>query len=241
MQLFVRSAGVSVSQDYTWVNETGSKVDIDPKIPSHNVSEVRFVWKSTNNGIFIFANSFVDGSRRDLSNRPLRNYILLTGNHKEAKQMLTCFANMLLDQSGLESVLNNCVQSTNDKSGVGFSVDSQAILAFLNDCSQLLEERQIKWYLCEKDSLDARIELLCELSNVLQKKKDFTALVGGALSGERLRELTPSRALLSNISEKTYYKPSNMDDNMKTNIKVTVGVVAVTFLFVLVASRRKKF
>lgn len=240
MQLFVRSAGVSVSQDYTWVNEAGSKVDIDSNILSCNVSEVKFVWKSTDNGILIFGNSFIDRNRRDLSNRPLRNYILLTGNREEAEQMLTCFANMLLDQGGFESMLSSSVQNTNDKSEVGFSVDSHAILAFLNACSMSFEARQVRWYLCEKDSLDARVELLSEICGALQKKRKFTALIGGALSGERLKELMPSRAVLSNVNEKTYYKPSDMGDNMETNIKVTVGAAAVILLFLLFVSRRKK-
>lgn len=240
MQLFIRSAGVSVSQDYTWVNEMGSKVDIDPKILSCNVSEVKFVWKSTNRGIFIFGNSFMDRSRQDISNRPLRNYILLIGNYGEEKQMLTCFANMLLDQSGFESILNSSVQSTNDKSEVGFSVDSQAILTFLNTCSPLPEARQVKWYLCEKDCLDARTEVLCELCGALRKKRKFTALVGGVLSDERLKELAPSRAALSNISEKTYYKPLDTSDNMETNIKVAVGATTAVLLVLLLVSRRKK-
>ena len=240
MQLFVRSAGASVSQDYTWVNEVGSKIDIDPKILSCNVSEVKFVWKSTNNGILIFGNSFIDGNRRDLSNRPLRNYILLTGSHSEAEQMLTCFANMLLDQGGFESMLSSSVQNTNDKSEVGFSVDSHTILAFLNACPLSFEAQQVKWYLCEKDSLDARAGLLCEICGALQKKREFTALIGGALSDERLRELMPSRAVLGNINEKTYYKPSDMGDNVKKNIKVTVGVTAGILLILLFVSRRKK-
>ena len=197
MQLFVKSAGASVSQDYTWVNEAGSKVDIDHNILSYNVSEIKFVWKSTDKGIFIFGNSFIDGSRRDLSNRPLRNYILLTGCHEEAEQMLTCFTNMILDQTGFESTLNSSVHNTNDKSDVGFTVDSNAILAFLNACSPLFEMKQMKWNLCEKDSLEFRVDLLGEICWASQKKRYFTALVGGTLSGERLKELMPFRAVLS--------------------------------------------
>ena len=84
MKIYVKSAGFSIDQDYSWIDEAGKNITPDASILAYNVSDIQFVWKSTSGSIYLFCNAFTDPNRTDLYNRPLRNYMLLTGNTEEA-------------------------------------------------------------------------------------------------------------------------------------------------------------
>lgn len=202
MQIYVKSAGFSINQDYTWVDNTGHKADIDLSVLSYNVDGVKFVWKSTDTAIYIFANGFAAKDRVDLYNRPLRNYVCLEGKTEEAEFMYQCFAKMLLDQKNFENMLNSNIRNTKDDSNIGFFVDFEKIYSFFD--SPLPDDKKtcrLRRYLYENDSFEARKDLLNELFGV--RRKPLTLFVGGDLSGERLKALSPDRALLNHIDRES--------------------------------------
>lgn len=200
MQIYVKSAGFSVNQDYSWVDQSGGRAKIDLSILAYNVDGVTFVWKSTSTKIYIFGNSFVDKSRTDLYNRPLRNYILLEGMPGEAELMYCCFEKMLLDQDGFTKMLSASVRNVGRDSETGFSVDFGKINDYF--AQQMRADRQsfrLNRHLYETDSYGNRKKLLGELLEI--KRSSVTMVVGGELSGRRLKELAPDRALLSHIGD----------------------------------------
>lgn len=229
MQIYIKSAGFSVNQDYSWIDQSGESINVDLSILSYNVEGVKFVWRSTDTTIYIFANSFIDRSRVDLYNRPLRNYVLLEGHIEEANGMFACFEKMLLDQKNFEDMLNSSIRNESGDSKAGFSVDFQKISSYFN--SYLSDNRtgcKLKRHLYENDSYEARQELLNELWNI--KKKPITLLVGGELTNKRLQRLAPDRALLNHVSDR-----SNQNSD-KGKINVPVKAVAVMGIAVLTVS-----
>ncbi|MCM1234640.1 MAG: hypothetical protein NC489_31445 [Ruminococcus flavefaciens] len=201
MQIYIKSAGFSVNQDYSWINQSGKSIEMDLVVSSYNVDGVKFVWKNTGEAIYIFANAFIDKSRTDLYNRPLRNYVLLVGQMEEAELMFGCFGKMLLEQKEFEIVLNNSIRNEAGDSKTGFSVDFQSISSyFSSNLFSVGKVCKLKRHLYENDSYEARQALLEELWSV--KRKSVTLLVGGELSERRLQILLPDRALLNHISNR---------------------------------------
>lgn len=241
MQIYVKSAGFSVNQDYSWVDQSGGRADIDLSTLSYNVEGVTFVWKSTDTKICIFANSFIVKNRTDLYNRPLRNYILLVGKIEEADFMYGCFEKMLLDQAGFAGMLSASVRNVNGDSPTGFSVDFARISAYFN--LQLHDNRKIgrlERHLYEEDSEESRRKLLGELLGV--RKSPVTLLVGGDLSGQRLKELAPDRALLNHVSDIGMQARPVSDNNKKAVwIKwMACGLPIVTIAALIFALTGKK-
>lgn len=229
MQIYIKSAGFSVNQDYSWIDQGGKSVDMDLSILSYNVDGIKFVWKSTASAIYIFGNAFIDKSRTDLYNRPLRNYVLLEGQMNEATLMFKCFEKMLLDQENFEEILNGSIRNANGDSKAGFTVDFQKISSYFD--SHLFSSRSVcklKRHSYEEDSYEARQELLNELWGI--QRKPVTLLVGGELSGRRLQTLNPDRVLLDSVS-KTDSRGCQSSDATKFHIPVkavaAVGAVAL--------------
>lgn len=200
MQVYVKSAGFSVNQDYSWMGQNGKRADMDAATLAYNVNGITFVWKSTDTKIYIFGNSFTDRCRTDLYNRPLRNYILLVGEIREADFMYCCFEKMLLDQTGFINMLNASVRNTDGSSETGFSVDFERIdVYFARQTQSGRELRRMERNLYEIDSNVGRQKLLNELWGV--KGGPLTLLVGGELPGYRLKAVAPDRALLDYIDD----------------------------------------
>lgn len=226
MQIYVKSAGFSVNQDYSWVDQSGCRMSMDLSILANNVEGVTFVWKGTGTKIYIFGNSFVDKSRTDLCNRPLRNYILLEGRLDEADLMYCCFEKMLLDQDGFAKMLIASVHNVSGDSETGFSVDFGKITDYF--ATQMCTDRQsfrLNRHLYEIDSYGNRKRLLGELLEI--KRSSVTMLVGGELSGRRLKELAPDRALLSNIDD-IGNQGSLVPDNNKSSERIEKALPGLT-------------
>ncbi len=241
MQIYVKSAGFSVNQDYAWVDQSGDRVDIDLSTLSYNVDGVTFVWKSINAKIFIFANSFIDNSRRDLYNRPLRNYMLLEGKIDETDFMYGCFEKMLLDQVGFASILNNSVCNVSGDSPTGFSVDFAKLNAYFEpQPHDNRETGRLERHLYEKDSDECRRKLLGELFEI--KGSSVTLIVGGELSEQQLKELAPDRALLNRVSD-IGIQAHPVSDNNKKNVWIkwmVCGLPVVTIAALLLSMTGKK-
>lgn len=200
MQIYIKSAGFSVNQDYSWMGQNGDRADMDAATLAYNVNGITFVWKSTGTKIYIFGNSFTDRSRTDLYNRLLRNYILLVGEIREADFMYYCFEKMILDQTGFIDMLNASVRNTDGSSEAGFSVDFERMEAyFARETQGGRELHRMERNLYEIDSDAGRQRLLDELWGV--KRDPLTLLVGGELPGWRLKAMAPDRALLDYIDD----------------------------------------
>ena len=52
MKIYVKSAGFSIDQDYSWIDEAGKNITPDASILAYNVSDIQFVWKSTSGSIY---------------------------------------------------------------------------------------------------------------------------------------------------------------------------------------------
>lgn len=227
MKIFIKSAGFSVNQDYSWINQSGESINIDLSVLSYNVDGVKYVWKSTDTAIYIFANAFIDRSRTDLYNRPLRNYVLLEGQIEEAVLMFGCFEKMLLDQEKFEDMLNSSIRNEGGDSKAGFSVDFQRISSYFSShLSDRREACKLKRYLYENDSYEARQELLNELWGI--KRKPVTLLIGGELSGRRLQILEPDRALLNYVSNGENQNSDIGKNHMLVKAAAALGAVMLT-------------
>ena len=164
MKIYVKSAGFSIDQDYSWIDEAGKNISPDASILAYNVSDIQFVWKSTSGSIYLFCNAFTDPNRTDLYNRPLRNYMLLTGDTEEAALLSDCFAKMLLDQKNFEAVLNSSVQNAGGDSKAGFCVDFKKLSAYFDSSfPYCIHAQKLKRFVYERDSSQARQNLLNEL------------------------------------------------------------------------------
>lgn len=211
MQIYVKSAGFSVNQDYSWTGRNGDRADMDASTLAYNVNGITFVWKNTGTKICIFGNSFTDRSRTDLYNRPLRNYILLVGESQEADFMYCCFEKMLLDQTGFINMLNASVRNADGSSGTGFSVDFERIDAYFARQTQGSREIcRMERNLYEIDSDASRQKLLNELWGV--KRAPLTLLVGGEPTGWQLQAVAPDRALLNYIDDVGAREQRTSDD-----------------------------
>lgn len=247
MQIYIKSAGFSVNQDYSWIDQNGKNVNIDLSILSYNVDGVKFVWKSTSETIYIFGNAFIDKNRTDLYNRPLRNYVLLEGHIDEAASMFECFKKMLLDQKNFENLLNSSVQNESGDSEAGFSADFQRINSYFGSrLPNSIVEYKLKRHLYESDSNDARERLLGELWGV--RMKPVTLLIGGELSASRLQTIAPDRALLNHFNNTVYreYNGSKSEYSSKrfknTAIGIAVGASAliVSVLALTLSKKRNR-
>ncbi|MCM1046986.1 MAG: hypothetical protein NC433_00990 [Clostridiales bacterium] len=246
MQIYIKSAGFSVNQDYSWIDQSGKNVDIDLSILCYNVDDVKFVWKGTGEAIYIFGNAFTDKSRTDLYNRPLRNYILLVGQIDDAVAMSERFEKMLLDQKNFEELLNSSIRNESGDSTVGFSVDFQRIRIYLDSSlPNNREARKLKRRLYEKDSYEARQRLLDELWNIRQKP--ITLLVGGELSDSRMQTIAPDRALLDYIEDTRYAetKRSRVVESYTSRMDIitvatAIGAVAMTALVLAMVLPKKQ-
>lgn len=236
MQIYIKSAGFSVNQDYSWIDQSGKNVDIDLSILSYNVEGVKFVWKSTAETIYIFGNAFIDKSRTDLYNRPLRNYLLLEGQIDEAISMFECFEKMLLDQKNFEDLLNSNIRNEGGDSKAGFSADFQKISSYFDShLSGVREEYKLKRHLYENDSYEAREGLLNELWSV--RTKPVTLLVGGELSAGRMQAIAPDRALLNNFNDAEYRKyQGSASGDLPKSVKKAVAVGIAVFAGTLITS-----
>lgn len=240
MKIYVKSAGFSVNQDYSWMNQNGKNIEMDLTVLSYNVDGIKFVWRSTADKIYIFGNAFTDKSRTDLYNRPLRNYVLLEGQTDESEFMFTCFEKMILNQENFESMLNGSVRNEGGDSESGFSVDFQKISAYFDICLFAgREAHKVKRHLYEKDSYEARQELLKELWGM--QKSPVMLLVGGELSDGRLHALAPDRALLSRVSdaERRKYQDRN-SGKAHLLLKTTAALGAVILASSVLALAAKK-
>lgn len=227
MRIYIKSAGFSVNQDYSWINQSGKSINIDLSVLSYNVDGVKYVWKSTDTAIYIFANAFIDRSRTDLYNRPLRNYVLLEGQMEEAALMFGCFEKMLLDQEKFEDMLNSSIRNESGDSKAGFSVDFQRISSYFSlHLSEHREVCKLKRHLYEKDSYEARQELLNELWGM--RRKPVTLLIGGELSGRRLQILAPDRALLKYVSNGENQNSDTGKSHMLVKAVAALGAVMLT-------------
>lgn len=238
MQIYIKSAGFSINQDYSWIDESGKNVDIDLSILSYNVDDIKFVWKCTGDAIYIFGNAFTDKSRMDLYNRPLRNYILLVGQMDEAVSMSERFEKMLLDQENFEELLNRNIRSEGGDSVAGFSANFERISLYLDTRFQDDRKvRKLKRHLYENDSYEARQGLLDELWDV--RSKPVTLLVGGELSDSRMKAIDPDRALLNHISD-TGYTGDHMPFAKTVAIGVAAGTAVLATSVLALALNRKK-
>lgn len=246
MQIYIKSAGFSVNQDYSWIDQSGKNVDIDLSILSYNVDGIKFVWKSTTEAIYIFGNAFTDKSRTDLYNRPLRNYILLEGRMDEAVFMSECFEKMLLDQKNFENLLNSSIRNEGGDSKAGFSADFQKISSYFDShLSGSREACKLKRHLYENDSYEARQELLNELWGI--RRKPVTLLVGGELSDSRIHAIAPDRALLNHFNSTSYRayrgsesRNSHISVKKAATVGIAVGVAALTVSALALALSEKK-
>lgn len=243
MLFYVRSAGTALSQDYSWVDEGEQTADVDIPVLSDAAAESRFIWKSTREGIYILYHGCADGNRVDLYNRPLRNDLLIKGVWDEAEKLFTCFANILLNQTEFECVLNKSVTNTDDNEKTGFCVDFQKLMVFCTRAVPKVESRGLNRFLCEKNSKESRENLLAEMRGILRERACRTVLVGGDLSADSLRQSRPDRALSDSIDSSFFCVVNQKSTPEYRQVKRVIGTaVAVggvaTLVFAL--SRRKK-
>jgi len=227
MKIYVKSAGFSIDQDYSWIDEAGKNISPDASILAYNVSDIQFVWKSTSGSIYLFCNAFTDPNRTDLYNRPLRNYMLLTGDTEEAALLSDCFAKMLLDQKNFEAVLNSSVQNAGGDSKAGFCVDFKKLSAYFDSSfPYCIHAQKLKRFVYERDSSQARQNLLNELWWI--QSRPATLLIGGTISDQRLHDIAPDRALLDRSFD-TFEKKTAPDskDSRKLILAAALGAGAV--------------